>query len=171
MQKYIWYSSWSLKSGLCRESGPTPLEALLPSWLPHFTAKFLWKLLHLPSHPPNSIPPTRLSINSIQRKTLGETDYKASIIWNPKHFCFWVINTDIMSFKDSDLKDACLPILAPVIDQIWSVVLANPGRHVIGICTVASGVTGDRGVNTAELPLGFHSSAHLPFFCSPISPL
>ena len=85
-------------------------------------------------------------------------DYNGSIIWNPKHFSFWVINTDIMSFQDNDLKDACLPILAPVIDQIWSVVLANPGRYVIGICTVASGVTGDRGVNTAELPLGFHSS-------------
>ena len=82
-------------------------------------------------------------------------------IWNLKR---------LMSFRDNDLKDACLPILAPVIDQIWSVVLANPGRHVIGICTVA-GVTGDRGVNTAELPLGFHSSAHLLFFCSPISPL
>ena len=53
-------------------------------------------------------------------------DYNGSIIWNPKHFSFWVINTDIMSFKDNDLKDACLPILAPVIDQIWSVVLANP---------------------------------------------
>ena len=38
-------------------------------------------------------------------------------IWNLKR---------LMSFRDNDLKDACLPILAPVIDQIWSVVLANP---------------------------------------------
>ena len=58
--------------------------------------------------------------------------------------------------------------------RYWSDLISSPcqppGRHVIGICTVA-GVTGDRGVNTAELPLGFHSAAHLLFFCSPISPL
>ena len=86
-----------------------------------------------------------------------------------------MIDTFTARLKSNDLLFSCLPILAsipaPVIDQIWSsVLLATRGRHVIGIFTLA-GVTGDKGVNTAQLcylasiPL---TSALLLFCSSPL---
>ena len=81
-----------------------------------------------------------------------------------------MIDTFTARLKSNDLLFSCLPIIAsipaPVIDQIWSsVLLATRGRHVIGIFTLA-GVTGDKGVNTAQLCYLASILSHLLFFCS-----
>ena len=84
-------------------------------------------------------------------------------IWNLKR---------LMSFRDNDLKDACLPILAPVIDQIWSVVLANPpgvmlSEYARWQAWQGTGEWTQQNSHLASIPPHICSSFVLPFLlCS-----
>ena len=80
-------------------------------------------------------------------------------IWNLKR---------LMSFRDNDLKDACLPILAPVIDQIWSVVLANPpgvmlSEYARWQAWQGTGEWTQQNSHLASIPRHICSSFVLPF--------